>query len=75
MDVNLSRCLHCGKTIHYTEARLLPEGGGVCQKCAAAKGYEPCEECGDYFIPEDSDEHFCELCFKRVFAPFKEAYE
>ena len=34
MDVNISTCIHCKKRIHYAESRLLPEGGGVCLKCA-----------------------------------------
>ncbi len=75
MNVNLARCFHCGETIHYTEARLLPEGGGVCRACATKFGYEPCEECQDYFIRGDADEHCCEICLKRIFADGEEVYE
>ena len=73
MDVNLSRCLHCGKMIHYSEARLLPGGGGVCHSCADKFDYERCEECQDYFISDDSDEHFCELCLKKLCTRFSES--
>lgn len=67
MDVNTSNCLHCKQKIHYTEARLLPQGGGVCHSCAQEHGYKPCEECQDYFIPE-GEEHICEICMKRILA-------
>ena len=68
MDVNYSRCFHCRKQIHYTESRLLPEGGGVCLECAKKHGYQPCEECQDYFIPgAGEEEHLCEICLKRIF--------
>ena len=72
MDVNVSNCIHCDTRIHYTESRLLPTGGGVCLKCADEQGYRQCEECGDYFIPEDekTDEYFCEICLKRIFERF-----
>lgn len=70
MEVNVSNCLHCNEGIHYTEARLLPGGGGVCRKCASEHGYKPCEECGDYFIPDAEDQHFCEICLKRIFERF-----
>lgn len=70
MNVNISKCIHCRKEIHYAEAKLLPEGGGVCQDCAAEKGYEACEECQDYFIPDHSEQHFCEICTTRIFARF-----
>lgn len=70
MDVNISNCIHCKKRIHYSEARLLPEGGGVCFKCAEERGYRACEECQDYFIPETEDEHFCDICLKRIFERF-----
>lgn len=70
MDVNFSKCFHCETTIHYSEARLLPEGGGVCHDCAERFGYERCEECGDYFVPKNKEEHFCELCFAWIFAEF-----
>jgi len=70
MDVNLSKCIHCEITLHYSEARLLPEGGGVCHDCADRFGYERCEECGDYFVPKTTGEHFCELCFVRIFTEF-----
>jgi hypothetical protein len=69
MDVNLSRCIHCKKQIHYSEARLLPQGGGVCQKCASEHGYTPCQECQDYFIPYWG-EIFCECCSRVVFEKF-----
>lgn len=68
MDVNTSNCLHCKREIHYSEAKLLPEGGGVCQRCASKCGYVSCAECRDYFIPAGEDEHFCEICLKRIFA-------
>lgn len=68
MDVNNSNCFHCKQKIHYTESRLLPQGGGVCLKCAQAHGYKQCEECQDYFIPAGEDEHFCEICRMRIFA-------
>lgn len=70
MDVNFSKCIHCETTLHYSEARLLPEGGGVCHDCADRFDYKRCEECGDYFIPKTKGEHFCERCFKRIFAEF-----
>lgn len=70
MNVNVSRCLHCDLTIHYTEARLLPTGGGVCQNCADRFGYTICEECGDYFVPKTEGEHFCGFCFVQIFAEF-----
>lgn len=70
MDVNLSNCLHCKQRIHYTESRLLPQGGGVCLKCATERGYKPCEECQDYFIPNGEEESICEICLKRIFARF-----
>ncbi|CAN5584255.1 hypothetical protein BH10ACI1_BH10ACI1_15940 [soil metagenome] len=66
MDVNYSRCFHCGKQIHYSESRLLPDGGGVCLVCAKQHGYTVCEECQDYFIPE-SEEYLCEVCLRRIF--------
>ena len=66
MDVNISNCFHCKKRINYAESRLLPEGGGVCLECAEKHGYIACDECGDYFIP-DSEEHICEVCFRRIF--------
>lgn len=69
MDVNFSNCIHCRKRLHYSEARLLPGGGGVCQTCAKERGYVPCEECQDYFIP-DGEQCFCEICFSRIFAEF-----
>jgi len=75
MDVNLSRCYHCGKTIHYNEAILLPQGGGVCLSCASTRGYVPCAECQYYFVPSDAKEHFCEICLTRIFADGEEAYE
>jgi predicted amidophosphoribosyltransferase len=70
MNVNISRCIHCRRRLHYAQARLLPGGGGVCPACAAEHGYRACEECQDYFIPEIEDEHFCSLCVKRVFERF-----
>lgn len=69
MDVNLSHCIHCRIKLHYNEAKLLPEGGGVCHKCTKKQGYKPCEECQDYFIPE-GEEFFCEICIERIFATF-----
>lgn len=70
MNVNVSNCIHCKRKIHYADARLLPEGGGVCPACAREKGYRACEECQDYFIPDSEDQHFCEICIKRIFARF-----
>lgn len=70
MDVNISKCQHCKQRIHYTESRLLPEGGGVCLECAAQHGYRACEECHDYFIPVGETERFCDPCVKRIFARF-----
>lgn len=70
MDVNTSNCIHCNERIHYTEARLLPEGGGVCRKCASEHGYKACEECQDYFIPEQEDETICDACMTQVFKQF-----
>ena len=67
MDVNISACIHCAKPLHYAEAKLLPEGGGVCPACAQTHGYTPCEECQDYFIP-DEQESICEICLERIFA-------
>ena len=69
MDVNVSNCVHCRRKLHYTEARLLPAGGGVCPSCALEHGYRACEECHDYFIPE-AKETICEICTKRIFARF-----
>jgi hypothetical protein len=69
MDVNLSNCLHCKQRIHYTESKLLPEGGGVCLKCATEHGYRACEECQDYFIPR-GEEDICEICLKRILTEF-----
>lgn len=74
MDVNQSNCIHCKKGIHYTESRLLPEGGGVCLKCATEHGYKACEECQDYFIP-DGEQYFCEICLRRIFTELEEGYE
>jgi hypothetical protein len=70
MDVNVSNCSHCGQKIHYAEARLLPGGGGVCAGCASKHGYKQCEECQDYFVPEQEDEHFCDTCLRRIFERF-----
>lgn len=67
MDVNLSNCIYCNRRIHYSEARLLPEGGGVCVSCSQAHGYKVCDECQDYFIPQSSEDFFCEICIKRIF--------
>jgi hypothetical protein len=69
MDVNYSTCPHCGRKIHYAEARLLPEGGGVCPDCAQKHGYRSCDECQDYFIP-DGEENICDVCMKRIFERF-----
>lgn len=65
MNVNMSNCLHCQRRLHYAEARLLPEGGGVCPECAAGRGY-----CRDYFVPAGEDEHFCGVCLRRIFERF-----
>lgn len=65
MDVNKSNCIYCKKEIHYSEARLLPEGGGVCHACAQKRGYRPCDECQDWFI-SDSEETFCDDCLERL---------
>jgi hypothetical protein len=70
MDANTSNCIHCKEKIHYAENRLLPEGGGVCLKCALDRGYKQCEECQDYFIAKADDEHFCDTCMKRIFERF-----
>lgn len=70
MDVNYSNCIHCKKRIHYSEARLLPDKGGVCPKCASEHGYKACEECQNYFIPESEEETICEICLKRIFEKF-----
>jgi len=69
MDVNTSNCFHCKQEIHYSEARLLPQGGGVCHDCAEKHGYKPCEECQDYFIPS-GEECICEVCMTRIFERF-----
>ena len=66
MDVNISACIYCRVRLHYSEARLLPRGGGVCPKCAQEHGYKPCEECQDYFIP-DGEEYICEHCMAQIF--------
>jgi hypothetical protein len=70
MDVNYSNCIHCNEWIHYSQARLLPDKGGVCFKCAEERGYRACEECQDYFIPEAEDQHFCDTCMTRIFKQF-----
>jgi len=70
MDVNTSNCFHCKEKIHYSEARLLPQGGGVCLKCAIEHRYKACDECQDYFIPENEEEHFCDFCLRRIFKQF-----
>lgn len=69
MDVNYSNCIHCKRRLHYSEARLLPGGGGVCHECAEKHGYAPCDECQDYFIPYWG-EIFCEYCVNAVFETF-----
>jgi hypothetical protein len=70
MDVNNSICIHCKEKIHYSEARLLPGGGGVCLKCASKLGYRTCDECQDCFIPAGEEEHFCDICLRRIFEQF-----
>lgn len=67
MDVRISNCIHCEKTIRYEEAKPLPRGGGVCQDCG--KDYVECDECHAYFLPA-RDEIICDFCIERMFTEF-----
>lgn len=67
MDVNVSKCIHCAKTIRYEEAKPLPLGGGVCLDCG--EDYTECDECHAYFLPQNT-EIICEFCTERIFAEF-----
>ncbi len=67
MDVRISKCIHCDKTIRYEEAKPLPKGGGVCFPCGT--DYAECDECHSYFLPE-GQETICDFCTERLFAEF-----
>lgn len=65
MDVNVSTCADCGTPITYQTAKLLPKGGGICNKCEEDEGYISCEECQDFFIPKEG-ETICDDCLERI---------